>query len=145
MTKRTWKIALGAFSIGFLLPLGAAAAYAAVAYGTAKDYGPIDGWSYFNQAAIQNTSPSALTEVGTQNGSFAPSGYMGAWAALYESNGALCTNSTWIYNAGSSSLMSQGTSGNCGSGNYYSDGTSSAYNGSGYYGYNTYESPQLTY
>lgn len=140
------RLTVVAFLVGLSIPVGVAAAYAATASSSWMNTGTVNGYSYKNQAQVDNSYTAASTNVATTDESNAPAGYMGAWAGLYESNGTLCKQSSWFYNPVSAAGESTVTNGSyCGAGNYYSYGRSEAYTGSGYDAYYTYLSPDLAF
>jgi hypothetical protein len=142
----TKKLVTFAFLLGLVVPLGATAAYASIAYGSYRYFGPIDGYNYQNQATLDNSSEDYAGAY-IQNSDYLnePSGYMGIQATLYTSSGSICTQTSWYYMSGSGGGIGLGTypGANCGAGNYYSKGWSRAYNGNGYDTYGTNQSPQL--
>ncbi len=142
--KAPTRASVIAFLVGLVIPIGATAAYAAVSYSSVQDTGTVNGYSYYNQSSIEDGSSGwAGTSTGTTNSVSAPSGYMGAWAGLWSSNGVLCKQTSWYYNSGSAIAIGLATAPGsfCGTGNYYSYGESKAYTGSGYIAYHTYQSP----
>lgn len=122
------------------LTVPASAGYAQSIFGT---YGPILGYSYKNQADMFTNATVAEADTGVYvtSGGNAPTGYMGAQARLYLSNGSLCRQSVFEYNTSASSGILASIQTPCGNGTYYSYGGSQAYNGSGYSGYYTFKSP----
>lgn len=133
-----------ALVVGILVGLGVRAAFAANAESSWQVTGTVAGYTYENRSFISNTGTDAATDDQTTNLVNVPSGYMGVWAGLYESNGSLCKQSAWYYNSGPAAGIGYPTNGTyCGTGNYYSYGESKAYTGSGYVAYHTYTSPEL--
>ena len=129
---------------GILVGVGAHAAIATQAQSSWQVTGTVNGYTYENRAVVDNTGTDAATWDQTTNSVNVPSGYMGVWAGLYESNGSLCKQSPWYDNSGSAGGIGYPTNGTyCGTGNYYSYGESKAYTGSGYVAYHTYTSPEL--
>ncbi len=140
------RLVVCAFLLGVLIPAGAMAAFAAQADSNWKDTGTVDGYSYENQAAVNNTGTDAITTAQTTNYVNVPSGYIGVWAGLYEGNGTLCKQSPWEYNSGPAAGLGYPTNGTyCGTGAYYSYGESTAWTGSGYDAYHTDMSPELNF
>jgi len=114
------------------------------------DYGPVLGYNYWNQDFLYNEGNSGswgATEVGTQNNTNAPPGYMGADSLIYNSSGAYCLSGGWFYNPGYDSSISQlsgsGIQSSCGAGYYYTQGQTEAYNGDGYSAWYAYDTPDL--
>jgi hypothetical protein len=118
-------------------------AMAATAYSDWGYYGPFSGYSYKNQASVSNDGRLyAGTSVSTQDGSAAPTGYMGVQARLFNSS-QLCDYTIMDYNSGPAAGMGLATEDSCGAGTYYSAGFTEAYNGNGYNNYSTFESPRI--
>lgn len=132
----TWLLA------GALFGISVGAAIAGTASSPKGYYGPIKGWSYWNQATVHTGSPRiyASTTVSQNGTSNVPSGYMGALARLYK-NSALCASNGYSFNSGPANSLSVPTLSACGSGTYYSYGATAAYNGNGYSYYYTFKSP----
>ena len=146
MLAHSYRTRLTAVALvaGLLLGIGARAGFAASAESSWKVTGTVNGYTYENRSVISNTGTYAATDDQTTNFVNVPSGYMGVWAGLYESNGSLCKQSPWYYYSGAAGGIGYPTNGTyCGTGNYYSYGESKAYTGSGYVAYHTYTSPEL--
>jgi len=145
-----FKTCASMFACGVLLGIGSEV-FAGVANGTMGYYGPIDGYSYENQATIytfaSGLGQGASAQVYAQNQAQAnvPSGYMGAYAQLWNSSGALIESSGWIYNNGPAYQQDASTGTYTTHGTYYSTGFTAAYNGNGYTTYSTFRSPNQTY
>lgn len=145
----TWKntrTAFLAFVIGIIFSLIITAVEAAdgSAYSNTKSYGPVNGYSYYNQAGIgvQSGYLFAETDVTKSGGGTVPTGYMGTKVIDYR-EGYLCYSSDVYYNpvAAGAIIDSQDLGVGCGDGTYYSKGITYAYNGNGYSAYNTNQSP----
>lgn len=108
-------------------------------------YATVYGYDYDFKARIYNTGTyvTAETLVVCNDGNV-PTGYMGAQARLYNSDGLLKLSSSWVYNdrelAGFNVLTKNYTT----AGDYYSCGQVRLYNGDGYNTYTTYKSPIVT-
>jgi hypothetical protein len=144
--RQTISVALGALVVGILIPLTVTAAGAIVS--SDRYFGPIDGYSYYNQSSLYG--PSSYTAgvfMGTSNYVNAPADYIGVQAELYEPGGHSCISSTWYYMAsagGGQSNVVYGGLGYCnGPSNYYSKGWTRAYNGNGYDTYGAYATPDM--
>jgi hypothetical protein len=145
MIKKYLKVALCAFVVGIALA-GAAAAFAGLAHGNPIYYGPIDGYSYYNEALVYTGGGCAYAETleSNQGSGNVPTGGMGCLARLYNSSGALVTNTPWEYNSQPMLSFAVFTNDIYTSGTYYSYGIASAYNGNGNTPYYTYVSPNQT-
>ena len=109
-----------------------------------KNYGSYDGFSYTNEAAVDNDSSIyGWAYAWTQNGSDAPVGYIGTEAQLFESNGTLCETTSYSYTPAAYYGWDNWTSGSCGKMYYYGRGWTRAYTGNGYYSIVTDISPNL--
>ncbi|MCU1363483.1 MAG: hypothetical protein JWM55_1311 [Acidimicrobiaceae bacterium] len=66
------RLVVCAFLVGVLIPAGAMAAFAAQADSNWKDTRTVDGYSYENQASVNNTGTDAVTmnRPGYSGGSF---------------------------------------------------------------------------
>ncbi len=150
--SRIPKIALGV-GLPVLVTFGlSAATFAASAYSSVGDYGPIDGISYANESLIQVGSSSSdpvwtNAYVWAQNDAYVPAGWVGADARLYNSSGAE------VYNSGMSycdSSLSNGADFQVdaedyvGTGNYYAQGVTASWNGNGYDDYWTFKTPTFS-
>lgn len=148
--KRSMKKTISLFVVGFILGISImtvfAATYTSGPYGY---YGPYLGYEYKNQSTVTTDGQwgcFADTIVRTTDTAYAPIGYMGALARLYNSNGDLKTSSEWYYNEEEIHLCSQVTPHIYTKGTYYSKGASRAYTGttsSGYVTYDAFQSPYL--
>ncbi|MGD0855703.1 MAG: hypothetical protein ABSA18_07835 [Dehalococcoidia bacterium] len=145
MIKKYFKMVLCAFVVGIILA-SAPAAFAGLAYSNPIYYGPIDGYSYYNEALVYTGSGLAYAETleSNQGSGNVPTGYMGCLARLYNSSGTLVTNTPWEYNSQPMLSFAAYTNDIYTSGTYYSSGIASAYNGNGYTPYYTYQSPNQT-
>lgn len=137
---------LCAFLISVFLGTSATVVYANSVNSNDRNYGPVNGYKYYNNASvINNTNLCARTWVMmTEGGNQVPTGYMGGKARLYTSGGSLKRESEWIYNDQPIAGYGVYTNNYNQSGTYYSKGISAAYNGNGYTTYSTYQSPNLT-
>lgn len=151
MKRSRWRIraVVGCFATALLLGADAGVALATgPAYSGHTNYGPIDGWSYYNYSGVNNPGQIygivfAHTTSGEGN---APTGYMGAQAGLYDYNtGQLCSYSAWWYNEYAATSWNNTTPSGaaCGGAYYYGKGNTAAYNGSGYDQIATANSPNL--
>ncbi len=146
MVKKNLKVTVCAFLVGLFMSISAVAAYAASVYSNWGYYGPINGYSYKNQASLGNNNGYLATGawVYNQASGNVPAGYMGAKAQLYNSNNQLIDYSDWGYNSSSVNYFGVSISNNNYSHTYYySKGVTAAYNGNGYTSYNTFQSPNL--
>ncbi|MCX8131623.1 MAG: hypothetical protein N3I35_16210 [Clostridia bacterium] len=152
MDKKYLSKVIFTFIVGVTLGIGTFTAFAGVAEGSWKYYGPTNGYSYKNIARVYvSDNPSngymyAQTYAGKDGTGTVPTGYIGAQARLYRYD-ALVTSTNTVYNSSAAEYLSvcTSTSYNGGTGSYYSKGTSYAYNGNGYTSYSTYQSPSQTY
>jgi hypothetical protein len=140
-SRRNWLVVLP-FMVGLLIPIGITAASAAYYTGSWRTFGPVKGYTYTNDAALE-TNPAndyAYTILEQYLGGEIPGGYIGVQASLFLSSGALCVQSsvTFDNNANYGLFTNSPVGVYCGSGNYYSKGWSHVYNGSGYTIYGTY-------
>jgi hypothetical protein len=144
--RRDFKVFVSTLMIGIILGSTTAVALAAVADSNWYYYGPVNGYYYQNQSIV-DTPPGggiwAGTWVETQNSTNVPTGYMGAYSRLYNSNGVQVEKSDWVYNSSPVGGMGQNTPFDYGNGTYYSMGATAAYNGNGYTTYQAYQSPNL--
>ena len=147
MIRRNFKAAVIAFLLGILFSASATAAFAATATSPWYYYGPYLGYSYQNQAEVDSGSGVwATTYVQTQDSSTVPTGYVAAWAGLYDSSGQVVESSgNWIYNSEPVGGMSVLSPSYYSSGAYTSKGYTAAYNGNGYNSFTTYTSPAINY
>lgn len=150
MVRKNLKAAVLAFIVAVLFTASATAVYAsATVDGQMGYYGPYLGYSYENQASVYASDPGygvfAGTHVANQVNVNIPTGYMGAKARLYDSNGILDTSSSWYYNSAPQVGMLVLSPYYYSSGIYYSYGLTAAYNGSGYSTYYTFQSPNVNY
>lgn len=125
-----------------LLVLVGGSTPAFAASGSDLDYGPVDGYSYYNYNVMQ-TSGHFFIAVGTQNGVEAPTGYIGGQPIEFTASGSVCQAGTWGYSTGPSSYSTFVTYGLCGPGYYYARGWSRAFNGNGYSTYHSYRTPNV--
>lgn len=144
--RRHRNVVVRAFIVGILFGISAIVAFAAYAESNWRYYGPINGYSYKNQAVVTNDFGYIAAETYVSNQAWAqvPTGYMGARARLYNSSGTLRASSNWFYN--SQPVMSIGVGipcNQCSSGTYYSRGLTAAYNGNGYTENTTFSSPNI--
>lgn len=150
--KRNLKKNVLPFILGILLGISVlpvAALPYSTATGSMGSYGPVSGYSYYNDSTISNWGTgngiNAKEMVATQNGSLAPTGYMGALCWLYKS-GIIIRTANWKYNQEPDNLMLNITDSNyVSASDYYADGETRAYNGNGYTTYSGYQSPYLVY
>lgn len=135
-------IAVGAL-VGLAVVVDVSPAFAGYAKSANKNYGPVRGYNYYNYASVTTNSRDAWAHTHVSNRVIAnvPSGYMGALARLYLSNGVLCSQSSWKYNNQPLVGFSQIVSTDCGVDRYYSYGQTRAHNGNGYNTYTTNTSP----
>lgn len=150
MIKRNLKGAFLAFLLGILFVASATAAFAATAYSPYKYYGPYAGYSYMNRASVvsqSGTGVGAYTWVSNQDSSNVPTGYIAAWAGLYNTSGQIVASSgNWIYNDQPLNGMMISSEIYNSSGSYYSYGYTAAYDGNGYSDpITTYLSPTINY
>ena len=141
------KVALYALLIGAFFG-GAGTALAGFASSPSYYYGPVYGYSYYNLAVVETgtSGAEAGTAVSDQSSSVnVPTGYMGAFARLYNGNNVLVESSGWYYNNQPLNGISYWTSYDTTHGTYYSYGITAAYNGNGYNDYYTYQSPEQNY
>lgn len=108
-------------------------------------YGPVGGYSYFNQSdlifADTSTSKWAEVDATTTSSSTPPAGSIGTQPTLYRNN-AQCAASAMKYASYATKFYSTSTNPKtCGSGVYYAKGSTAAYNGNGYNTYYTNSSP----
>ena len=128
-------------SLAWTLSSGGASAGTATG---APRYYTVNGISYMSGAAVM-TSPgkvSAMVEAGSTNKSI-PAGWVGAYAKIYSSSGALKCSSGWKYNSGSLP-KNTGQVAFCDknlTGAYYSDGATRAWDGDSYKTYGANRSP----
>lgn len=131
--------------LAFLLSTGIGMAAAGTAYGLQAYYGPVGGYSYWNQSYIVTaTGTDSARVINSVDGSGnAPGGYMGVLARGYNANsGALVCSYGWQYSPGSTHSMNYlctftGSS----SSSYYSRGQTKAWTGTSYNTYATFASP----
>jgi len=100
-------------------------------------------YSYYAQACNDSSSTWAYTCIDTSSN--VPAGYMGAWAALYNSSDVLVKSGSWYYNqsANTSCVADSGLYST--KGQYYSYGKVKFYQGSGYTtDYYTNKSPLIS-
>jgi len=86
-----------------------------------------------SQAMVQSdTAVNGFTTVEPSGGGNLPVGYMGAMARIYNSNGAVIKQSSWLYNSKSTNLFTVGTSDTPVSGAYHSRGAIRVFDGGKY-------------
>lgn len=141
--KKNIKIGIIVFMISILLGTSVTVVYAAYASSNNRYYGPINGYEYYNCAIVYDDA-SATTWVLLDQTGQVPTGYMGARARLYTSDGTLREDSGWTYSDEPLAGWYVDTDTQIWSGTYYSQGYSAAYNGNGYNTYSTYRSPNIT-
>jgi hypothetical protein len=141
------RLVLSVFLAGTLIGASASVAFAATATSNPYNYGPVNGYSYYNEASV--SSDSGLVEANTSASNVSPvnvpTGYIGVAEALFNSSNQVITTRDWIYNNIPAVGIGYSTSGISTSGTYYSKGYSQAFNGSGYTMYNTNRSPNINY
>lgn len=147
MVSKNFKVMICAFLVGILISVSAVA-FAATVYSSWGYYGPINGYSYKNQASLMNSDGwlTTGTNVYNQYSGNIPAGYMGAKAQLYNTNNQLIDYSSWQYN--STAVNNFGViiqKNNYSHTYYYTKGITAAYNGNGYTTYYTFQSPNLYY
>lgn len=145
MFRRNLRTIFCLFLVSVLLGVSASVVYAAVKSNW-KNYGPINTYSYRNQASagINNWNEVyASTWVENTDSENVPAGYMGNKARLYSSSGSLLEQSVWDYNDDPCGGFSQIAPTRSQSGTYYSKGQTKAYTGNGYNTYDTYQSPNI--
>lgn len=148
MVKRNPKVVFCAFILGMFFGISTAA-YAASLTSDYKNYGPIFGKEYRNQAIV-STFPGvgvgASTLVESRSGNV-PTGYMGAQANLYNVEGVLIRATSWRYNTSPLVGFSQNTSVHSASSGsfWYSKGRTAAYDGEGFSYFDTYATPMIKY
>ena len=150
MKKKQIRLLVSSFVGGVLIGSLFTVVSAASTSGSWGSYGPINGYSYKNQARLSENGSSlpvnATTEVDNSGTGLVPTGYMGAQGRLYKSTGSLCYSENTYYNQSATSNLSVIVSGDCGTGiAYYSKGLTTAFNGNGYDSYNTFQSPNLNH
>lgn len=141
------RVLASTFIIGIILG-SATVAQAAVANSNYFYYGPVNGYYYQNQSVMVTPPKGGIyagTFVQTQYPVNVPTGYMGAFSRLYNSNGVQVESSGWVFNDVPEAGMGQNTPYYYVSGTYYSVGATAAYNGNGYTTYQAYRSPDLAY
>lgn len=140
----TWMVGL---AIGLVVGAAIPVALAGTAYGTWKNYGPVDGHSYQSRSWVNTNSSGALaaTIAQTQNGSNVPAGYMGVQPRLFNSDGTMCASTVWEYNSSACSGWAVPSPRYKVHGTYYSYGKTQAWTGSTYNTYFTNKSPSQTY
>ena len=145
MFKGNIKMGLYTFVVCLFLAMGTSVTYATITNSNYGYYGPINGYSYENQAtAVANTSAYAYTWVSTTGDDQVPAGYMAAQAKVYNSSGVLKKSSDLVYNDDPCIGYNTVTPNTIWSGTYYSKGLTKAYNGNGYDTYYTFTSPNVT-
>lgn len=142
------KIVLCAFLISFVLGTSATVALA-FSYATSNNfyYGPINGYSYYSFATVFNNNGNAsagTTVTLDSGGDQVPIGYMGLKCRLYNADGDLVQQTSWVFNSDPCASMGTGTNSTNISNYYYSQGRTAAYNGNGYTYYDTYQSPFIS-
>jgi len=144
MFKSNLKIALCAFIASIILGI-CTVAFATELSSNWKNYGPINGYSYRNQATVRTAGGvQAETYVERSTTGNVPVGYLGAKASLYDSYDRLYNSTGWDYSIDICHGMYQVTTPyDFDAGYYYSKGQSAAYNGDGYSTYATYATPNL--
>ncbi|MDN4095900.1 hypothetical protein [Brevibacillus agri] len=132
--------------VGLLIGASATAVYASAAESRVYNFGPIGGYSYYNQATVEKTGDNVYytAEIGSQNSGKIPVGYMSAGPRLFKGD-ALCKASEMTYNSSATASMRVGTYGNCGSGIYNSRGATEVFDGSGYRTYLTNVTPNINF
>lgn len=86
----------------------------------------------------------AQTSVCVKSGGDAPTGYMGAKARLYTSDGTLVNYTGWEYNNSTSGAVLAGSNFSHSSGYYYSKGQAQFYNGQSYVTYTCYQTANFS-
>lgn len=143
MFGRRFAILSLAFFASLVWTLNAGGASAGVGTGTPRYY-TVNGVSYMSGAGVL-TNPgkvSAMVEAGPTNKS-APAGWVGAYAKIYTSGGALKCSSGWKYNS-ATLPKNTGQMAFCNknlTGTFYSDGETRAWDGNGYKTYGANRSP----
>lgn len=138
------RIAAAAALVGVLLGGVASPAAATVYNSSVGNIGSAAGYSYTNQATIDNAIRWASTK--TNANAVAPPGYIGSNGRLFRSSGSLCAESGFAYTSTSASgYQVFSPSGGCGSGYYYGYGVSRFWNGNGYNSAYTFKTPNLNF
>lgn len=110
----------------------------------------VNGRSYkynsetWNRYSGSNATLEAVANVKTSNGKNASSGYMGAQARLYTSNGTLHRSSSFVYNSSPAVNVIAYSSRTKSSGYFYAQSKIRLYNGDGYNTYTAKKSPNGT-
>src|SRR5690554_1640701 len=144
MNEKNIRFIVSTFIVGILIGTLSTVVIAATATSNYGYYGPINGYSYKNQAKVGNDSGLyGRTTVMNDSAGTVPTGYMGTQARLYKSD-ALCEADIMYYNTSETSGgITVLTDTDCGEGTYYSKGVTAAYNGNGYDLYNTFQTPNI--
>jgi hypothetical protein len=105
-----------------------------------------DGGITYDDVAIIYANPGdstqATTEVYTANGNTVPAGYMGGQAVIYNSDGTICRQSTFIYQGARDNALVVNISPGCGPNKAYnSRGVAKGWTGSTYNAHFTFRSP----
>lgn len=108
----------------------------------------VNGIKYEYCSAIGKSSSDGAMIASTQAmvavGTTAPTGYIGAYARLYEDNGVLCTSSDWKYSLeGAGGIVAVTSMSGIKGKAYYSHGSVKFYNGSGYATKSVFRSPSM--
>lgn len=104
-------------------------------------YVTVYGYNYHHYSSVLSDSTSAWSYVHPNCSVNAPTGYMGGYPRLYNSNYSLVKAGTWTYNENPSSAMGLSTGKYVGTGTYYGKGQVRYYNGNGYSEYTTTSTP----
>ncbi|SHK84271.1 hypothetical protein [Desulforamulus aeronauticus] len=148
MKRRDFRVAFCVFVMSVLLSISATA-FALVADGTSKSYGPVGGYSYTNQSSVGYTNSSsgvwASTTARVSGSVQVPVSYIGVDAKLYNSAGSLKTSTGFKYNDMKTGGYGVVTPNYYTHDTYYSKGDTRAYTGTGYITYSSNQSPNVNY
>ncbi|WP_333871793.1 hypothetical protein [Desulforamulus putei] len=146
MKRRDLKLVFCVFVMSILLSISATA-FALVATGTSKSYGPVGGYSYTNKSSVGYTDNSSGVWGSTNvtASAYVPVSYIGINARLFNSAGSLKTSTGFIYNTTSTKGFTVVSDNYYTHGTYYSKGETRAYTGTGYNTYSSNQSPNVNY
>jgi hypothetical protein len=121
-------------------------AYASTSYSSTLEttvYG--HKYKFYAQASNDSSDTWAYTIINTSDGTTVPTGYMGAYAGVYDSSNNLKTSGSWYFNPVASSSCIQDSGLYATNGTYYAMGYVKFYNGSDYSkDYVTTKSPYIS-
>lgn len=126
----------------FLLVATFTTVFAADAQGPTT-YATVYGYSYHHYSSVISDTSGAWSFVHPGCSVNAPTGYMGGYPRLYNSNGSLVREGDWTYNDQASSGMGLSTGKHYASGTFKGWGKVRYYNGRGYSEYTTTETPYV--